>query len=180
MKQNNMILGIKGRRRTGKTTVAQLLMDHFCSSFRQCKMIGFADSIKDDIAKYTGGDVETINKNKEILRPILQKWGDFYRNGGHFIDIVEKELKLMEAPFLFIIHDVRFIDEAKAIKKWGGIIIGVERSYLICDKKIDLHPSETEADQITPDLPVCNDGSLEELKHHGMLQVIEWLNRCLS
>lgn len=57
-----------------------------------------------------------------------------------------------------IIDDVRFVNEAAAIRSVGGIIIRVERPGLT---PMD-HLSETEQAHITPDYTVANNRSFEE------------------
>lgn len=57
-----------------------------------------------------------------------------------------------------IIDDVRFVNEAAAIRSVGGIIIRIERPGLT---PMD-HLSETEQAHITPDYTVTNNRSLEE------------------
>lgn len=57
-----------------------------------------------------------------------------------------------------IIDDVRYINEAAAIRSVGGIIIRIERPGLTPMQ----HASETEQAHITPDYTVANNRSLEE------------------
>lgn len=70
----------------------------------------------------------------------------------------------------WIITDVRFPNEAKAIKDRGGIVIRVNRTYYTEDKKyiigydpFETHPSETALDDYEFDYVIENDGSLDEL-----------------
>ena len=72
----------------------------------------------------------------------------------------------------WIITDVRFPNEAKAIKDKGGILIRCERTYYTEDKRYKIgfdpfekeHPSETALDSYKDwDYVIKNDGSLEDL-----------------
>lgn len=60
----------------------------------------------------------------------------------------------------FAITDVRFINEANAIKEWGGYVVEITRPG--CDG--DNHASETELDGYPFDYTLANDSTLEEFK----------------
>ena len=62
----------------------------------------------------------------------------------------------------WIITDVRFPNEAQAIKEREGLIIRVVRNSVAADK-VNLHPSETALDDYKVDQIITNDGTLEEL-----------------
>ena len=69
----------------------------------------------------------------------------------------------------FIITDVRFPNEAQAIKEAGGIIVRVTRptnddSGEAAWKK---HESEAFIDEMKVDLDICNCGTLEDFKKHA-------------
>lgn len=59
----------------------------------------------------------------------------------------------------WIITDMRFPNEMKAIKDRGGITIRIER----LGQPVNNHPSETSLDDATFDYVVNNDGSIDEL-----------------
>jgi len=71
----------------------------------------------------------------------------------------------------WIITDVRFTNEAKAIKDRGGIVIRVNRTYYTEDKKyimghdpFETHPSETALDDYNDfDYVIENDGTIQDL-----------------
>lgn len=72
-------------------------------------------------------------------------------------------------PFIFgpgaaawwVIPDVRFPDEAEAIKREGGTVIKVVRPGL--ERPADGHASETSVDEVVEDHLVQNDGTLGDL-----------------
>lgn len=70
-----------------------------------------------------------------------------------------------------IISDVRFPNEAKAIKELGGVIIRVERVGL---ESNDTHSSETAMREIAPDYIIENTKGLKELKNAVGLLVELW------
>lgn len=62
----------------------------------------------------------------------------------------------------FVVHDVRFPNEAEAIRKHGGVIFKVVRPDLC---STDEHPSETSVDRIDPEYLIHNPpGDLERLR----------------
>lgn len=61
----------------------------------------------------------------------------------------------------WIISDMRFENEMKAIKDHGGITIRVTRPGWINTR--DMHPSETSLDNATFDFELNNDGSIDDL-----------------
>ena len=63
----------------------------------------------------------------------------------------------------WIITDVRFPNEAQAIKDRGGFIIRVNRNWGNTDNLFNQHPSETALDNATFDYTIDNNGSIEEL-----------------
>jgi len=72
----------------------------------------------------------------------------------------------------WIITDLRFPNEAKAVEKRGGITIRVNRDNGTRAIDLNPHPSETSLDSHKFDYIIENDGSLEDLvnKVRGILQ----------
>jgi len=71
----------------------------------------------------------------------------------------------------WIITDVRFPNELKAIEERGGIPIRISRTGIHTPKPEDLHPSETSLDNASFKYYINNDGTLEDLikKVHEIL-----------
>lgn len=177
----NLIIGITGRKRAGKSTIAGILptfLTHYSNHYR----IGIADEIKATLATYTGGSVEKIEENKDILRPLLQTWGDIIRE--RLLDILSAKIKKLEKPYLLIIPDVRLKAEAKYLRDHSCkevnevIILKVERRemdsyghYLPLDysssisgpSSVDSHCTETEVDMISYDYLIQNNLSIDYL-----------------
>jgi hypothetical protein len=68
----------------------------------------------------------------------------------------------------WIVTDVKYPNQAKAIKDRGGIIIRVNRDYILRGVELPFikdaqHPSETALDDYEFDHVIDNDGSIEEL-----------------
>jgi hypothetical protein len=158
------------------------------SSSWECK--AFSDKLKEIVCLIFGCtkvDLEDENfKNLKVseemnftYRECLQKLGtDVFRNHFHeniwinalfseykrfiptYVDLrCTKSSKVFEYPY-WLITDVRFLNEVKAIKSKGGKVIKVER----ISKDSDTHRSEVELDKFNNfDFIIDNNKSIEEL-----------------
>lgn len=164
-----MIIGITGRKRSGKNHFATVAGRHLASKARPYWFIAFADELKRQILeipvmKENHFGFDDIEKHKERFRPVLQHFGtevvrelvdkDYWINKA-----METATEKAKEGYVVFIPDVRFIDEAKAIQKSGGKIVKIEwngeREYSHTDK----HKSETITDHIEYDAMVSNDGT---------------------
>ena len=183
---NNLIIGITGRKRAGKSTIADILPT-FLTHYPNLYKIGISDEIKQTLASYTGGSVAKIEENKDILRPVLQQWGDIIRE--RLLDILNAKVKKLQEPYLLIIPDVRLLDEVKFLREVLGsssdptkltdvVILKVERReidsyghYLPLEfsssisglSSVDNHITETEVDRISFDYLIQNNLSIDYL-----------------
>jgi dephospho-CoA kinase len=101
------------------------------------------------------------------VRDLLQKLGtEAMRNGLHENVWVNALFSDYTKDQYWIITDVRFPNEFKAIKEKGGIVIRVNRpshsKHIV--KVINDHPSETALDGYDFDYVIENDGDLKKLK----------------
>lgn len=155
--QNNILIGLKGKIGSGKTTSAEILKEEF--TIEEYVMAGPIKKIG-SIMGFT--DTELYGTQEEKLKK-NPYWGISAR---HFLqifgtdicrDALSEKIPAMYSIWLqlFEIHmnknkstnilvsDIRFPDEADAIQKNGGIIIEIDR---------------------TPDEP--QDSDWENIKHH--------------
>ena len=165
-----MIIGLGHRARVGKDTIGEYLEDRK-GWYRTC----FAASLK-EAAKIIFGwtDEHVYGKLKEVVDPFwgfspreaLQKLGtDACRNHIHrdiWVKSVERRVK--SAPDAnWIITDVRFPNEVASIKKMGGFVIRIDRSF---PDQISTqgHESEHALDHFKAwDEVISNNGTFEEL-----------------
>lgn len=161
-KRTEIIIGLAGRKRSGKTTAANHVMDLAKAQGLVPIRIGFADPLKAEVAKIFG---PTNEEDKAILRPVYQAVGEamkalrgrdvwtirlqeawnHYRNHGYN---------------MLLVDDVRFAYEAKTIQGMGGQVWRVVKPD--SDASGDLHPSETNVDLIQPDATIFNEKTLEK------------------
>lgn len=163
------ILGICGRKQSGKDATYDLIKEILQPN--KVIRIAFADCLKEEVAKACGVTVEYIEKHKEIFRPMLQWWGTEFRRNLHsdtywITKWVKKVIALDETKiYMVVVPDVRFINEANAIKEAGGQVIKIERPLPNLTVR-DYHPSENDlicSDWKFDDL-IINNGTLADLQ----------------
>jgi hypothetical protein len=170
-----MIVGITGRKGSGKNAA--------CENVPGWATMSFAGPLKRVCATVFGLTTEEMSnpQKKEAImnrwpyetpRAILQKVGtDMFRN--LYPDVWVQNLKdrvMASAGEDVVITDVRFENEARAIRELGGYIVRVERPGL---PKVDSHSSELEMDLISVDATVINDGSVRLLQARFIAAVFE-------
>ena len=174
------LIGITGKIGAGKSTLANILRNYGYLEY------SFATPLK-QIGEIFGFSKESLYGSQEDKLKIHEKWGisaryflqklgtDIFR-----ISLKEKipEMKINSSIWIelfklnynpsvkTVISDVRFLDEAKAIKELGGIIIKIERNNNRFDlsSELNTHVSEIEMEQIQPDFIIQNNESILELE----------------
>jgi hypothetical protein len=176
-----MIIGISGKLRSGKDTLAAMIMELDKSYQRKA----YADKLKVIGSMLSGIPVEKFHdvefKKEEMppewdnqltgepmkVREFLQWIGtDALRNNLHvnvWINALMSEYKPEESKWL--ITDVRFPNEAAAVLDKGGILVRVNRDV----SHISTHPSEIALDSYDKwDVVVDNNGTLDDLNNMAM------------
>lgn len=165
------VIGISGKKLTGKDTLCEALLNQ---ANVQGTRIGFADALKEEVAKACEVTMPFINANKQQFRPILQWWGtDFRRHYKGDLYWVEQAFLKINAAIkqgkqLIIIPDVRFISEAEPLRSLGAHLIRMARPIEFDDN----HPSETELDSYKHfHQIVLNNGTIGDLNKqaHALL-----------
>jgi hypothetical protein len=193
MNMDIKLLALVGRKRTGKDTVAEYLIDN-----HNYVKYSFADPIKKGVMEMFGftesqmwgseEDKETIDPRWGISpRRMLQLMGtellqyDIHKhtkenefNMGREIwvnrfRIWYKDQVSKNNELKVVVPDLRFPHEEKVIKELGGVVWRIDRPSLT---NKDTHSSENEMDIIVPNKVIINDGSLEELYEKIILNPI--------
>jgi hypothetical protein len=149
-----MIIAIGGKAGSGKSTVGNYLFNVY--GFRQ---IAFADSLKlvcknifglTDEQLYGEGKEKVDDYWKMTPRRILQTVGTECMRDGFDQDVwiksVERKIKNTVPELIpnWVITDVRFSNEMKAVRGWGGVLIRIDRpTYIITDSVSNGHISES-------------------------------------
>ena len=146
-----MIIGISGCARSGKDTVANILYNIIISNDNSCRLIAYADYLKEILGKcFNLTDDELYGSNKELplcdlpirtksgnvlpqywtTRRLLQYIGtDVFRriDPNVWVNVVKNEINSTNYDY-YIITDVRFPNELNWILMSGGIHLHVIRS----------------------------------------------------
>ena len=170
------IVGLLGKKRSGKDTFASYLVeDHGFQRF------AFADPLKSaalELDPVVGADwsnptrLSTVvsvlgweeAKERAEVRGILQRLGTAMRgvNPSIWLDATMVPALAANADgHAIVISDVRFHNEATAIREAGGVLVRVERPGLT---STDPHVSETLMDSYEADAVVANALGLESLR----------------
>lgn len=168
-----MIVGISGRKRSGKDTVYEMIRLRVHSKLPNVdiRQYAFADPVREFAVRYFG--VELDPSRKEEYRFILQGIGEMIREEVNSTYWVYRTIRKYEQEFpdVGIITDLRYPNEVDIVKEQGGVVLRVSRGQ----ENTDMHPSETSlTDEEFSDI-IYNNGTLEELR----MKVIEWTDRVL-
>ena len=172
------LLGLSGYARSGKDTVADILFDH------GFKRLAFADTLREAIYRLNptvflqnddwAGFVplqevvdtfgwEQAKKVTPEVRDLLQRLGtevgrDMF--GTNFwVDQTFRKLE-SDPGQRFVLTDVRFPNEADAVRDAGGFVLRVRREGF---GPVNGHSSETALDGYEFDAFIDNDGTIPEL-----------------
>jgi hypothetical protein len=202
-----MIIGIAGKKGSGKNTLASYIKAQFEGDFI-VKEWAFADSLKISAARaldFKGTNEECIefcNQLKDHGQiSVAEKYhmADWKISGREFLQLYGTEahreifgtnfwvnyllgkiysdedgMLIQEGnnkPRFDLITDVRFPNEAEAIRMCEGKVLQIRRKET--DKNDDLHTSEIPLDPSLCDAIVYNDFSLDELRRSAINTVKE-------
>lgn len=181
----NNIIGITGKKRSGKDSIADYLIDNHGYT-----RYAFADPIKRGLMEMFGFTDEQMWGSEQDKETVDPRWGisprrlvqitgtelyqfdlPKYLREGEFPwgrGVWTRKFKLWyldeleENPNLkVVISDVRYPHEEEIIHGLNGTMVKVIRPSL--GESTDQHSSETDIDLIIPDITLINDGTLEEL-----------------
>lgn len=178
-----MIIGITGRKYSGKDTLATMFNMHF-----NFVTYAFADPIKEAakaIFLFDNGQLYTVRKDeiderwgikpRDVFQHLGTEWAQYSfpeafpyfkekisRNlwTTRFKIWYEKEIKKNSLTKV-VVTDVRFKHEHETIKELNGYIVKIERPDL---DECDFHESETTIDSLDYDYLVINDSSIGKLQ----------------
>jgi hypothetical protein len=173
-----MLIGISGKLGSGKNTVADIIQKIMHKTY-SLELKAYADKLKQITSLMTGVSLESCytQEGKNIFLPEWQMTvGEFQqkigtegmRNGVHPNAWIYALFANYNEKSNWIVTDVRFPNEAKAIKKRKGLLVRVEGDPAKIRENSTRnlsHPSETSLDSWKPwDYMIDNSGTLAQLK----------------
>lgn len=176
-----MILGIAGRAGAGKDTVGRLLRDNHYYA-----IVAFANPIKRMLCtllnvpmeKWEDRDwKETVLPGigftpRQLAQTLGAEWGRALSE-DFWIRIAKRSIEETKAGFRhhdnlgknFVITDVRFENEASAIRAMGGLVVHVDRPGSIDGTAFSEHSSEAGIERKFNDYVILNDKAISNLAH---------------
>lgn len=171
-----LIIGLTGRPRAGKSTVAALLEERFAFV-----TIAFADPILDmlgALAQHVDVDGAWLTEPalKEQPLPVLGRsyrvlaqslgtyWGRAWAGDDFWISIAAHKLRrALEQGDNVCVSDVRFANEAAWLERTGGTLVRIERDGTAQPAGAVPHISEIEAAALNPSHTLTNNSTRAHL-----------------
>jgi hypothetical protein len=169
-----MIIGLAGHKGAGKTTIAKFLEGHgfyhvmFADKIKQALnlIFGFGGSGWNDAEwKETPHEAAYGRTPRQLAQTLGTNWGRHMVHSDIWVDATMRPalsyLRMTPSSSL-VISDVRFENEARAIRKAGGYILILERIGYV---PTDGHSSEAGIEALPGDVLLHGaDGDVEGLK----------------
>lgn len=169
------IIAITGRAGAGKDTLAEELELNY-----EYTVLRFADPLKDMVCTLLGIDREELENRerkedpvygiggasrRRLMQTLGTEWGRQYINTDLWATAtIQRAIEAVQEGRHVVIPDCRFINEAEAIRKAGGVVLEVSREAHIVDQQTLNHSSEAPLPRSLIDGIVRNDSSIEDLK----------------
>ena len=182
-----MIIGLCGKKGSGKSTAATYLKEKYGTN-----RVNFKDALVTEIKQnfnpllnamiellekqdYDGNCALTIDqlfdKKPPVIRTLMQCYGTEVRRADNENYWKNKWIvSTMEKGGRIVCDDVRFLNEADAVKSVGGFIIKIEREGLVSN---DTHKSETEMDSINYDYVISVPDGAVDILHNKLDEIME-------
>jgi len=130
------IIGIAGNARSGKDTVGTLIKQFAEKQGQQVSLVSFASALRDELnsfclEKLGISSYTTDEQEKKIIRPLLVCWGTEIRRANdesYWVKALEQNMN--DDNTLYIITDLRFVNEFNWIKKNCGVTIYLDRASI--------------------------------------------------
>jgi hypothetical protein len=168
------LIGISGKKYSGKDSVFNFIRQLY-TPLLKVERIGFADALKEEVAREFKVTLEYLEEHKADFRLMLQAWGNGKRDiidRNYWINKVVVELNYTHADII-VIPDVRYKNEADIINTLGGHLLRVNRMN---GHTTDSHPSEIDLDDYKFQHVIQNDGTLDDLMNKTRSTIIKLIH----
>lgn len=168
---NQLLIGLTGSARCGKTTAAQHLshmhgLIHYAFAMPLKGMLANGFNLTD---AHLDGDLKEqplpwLDKSpRELLQTLGTEWGRGLVHGDLWLLLAEQNLhnlaSMLPGATGAVISDVRFENEAEFIRQRGGVVIHIQRPDA---PDVAAHSSEAGIAIHDNDLVIHNDGELAD------------------
>lgn len=172
-----MIIAFSGPMGSGKTTALETLVFGTLDTQHKVRLAKLAQPLYDMqefiYRRVAGAHSRPKNfiKDRKLLQFLGKEWGRDQISDTLWIDLWKDEaLKLEARGYIVATDDVRFNNEAEAIRSLGGKIIKIESDYIFTKSRISTnsgiidHPSEYGIDSQLADYTITNNGTVSEFQ----------------
>lgn len=188
-----MIIGVCGYRKTGKSTVADILRNQgfvrrrFAEPLKDMlRVVGLTDAHLDGDLKELPSDLLCSKSPRHAMQTLGTEWARDCIHPEFWVKLWYRDVIKMHAgsgPIKILVDDVRFPNEVLAIREAGGVIWRVTRpgygadDTSSCTRRFPhwlhdpfgmqcrrVHISESYIADIRPDIELMNDGSIVQLQ----------------
>lgn len=180
--KNMKIIGISGLARSGKDSFYNLSTPFLDERGIKHKRLAFADELKNEcdpfLKKNIGISAFTeVNKEKEIIRPLLVTYGTHIRrklDPNCWINKIEPKIRKQKEVDLFFITDVRFKNEIDWVHSMGGTSIHVQREGVL--------PPNKDEEENDPILNSCSNFKVSwgNFNKENKVEILEKINTIIS
>lgn len=180
----NRILGISGKKRSGKDTFYQVLNSMLMAPKVGVRRYAFADEVKVYAQRYFHFPQNPTDEEKEEFRFVLQGIGQMLReevNKDYWVNVVLERIEAEREEFNFrgvshiaVITDVRYTNEADVISGLGEVVRLVRPDF---EDSSDTHASEVELDNYDFNQVIVNSGNKMDYINNIKTWVSKWNTR---
>jgi dephospho-CoA kinase len=170
-----MIIGLCGKKHSGKTTIADYLAERheftiadFSQPIRLMEkaFLRYLNMDEKQIERLLDGearDTEIVPElgwrtSRYFQQTLGTDWGRDIMHENIWTNALVTSGVLKDSNV--VVKNVRFLDEAHCVRKHGGYIVGIYRPG---DKEKDKHRSETELSKIDCNFSIINDSTVDKL-----------------
>lgn len=182
-----MIIGMTGLAGAGKDTVAKYLADYYGFT-----VVSFAYPLYQAISAVTGLTIEDLHDReikekplkslgkspRELLQSLGTDWGRNMIHKNMWVAVaMERISRLTEEGKHVVVTDVRFDNEAVALRLAGGLIWRVSRpGAQSCQGACANHPSEKGVSDDLVNDDIVNDSTLDYLRARADFHLLQYKN----
>lgn len=164
-----MIIGLTGLKQSGKSTAAKYLESKYGFKRHNFKDAlvkelkrNFPDLLEEMVSVHDAENIDKLFEEKPpLIRKLLQNYGTEVRrreDSEYWIREWINNRPLSNT----VVDDVRFLNEAQAVRLYGGRIVQIIKQG---QESNDQHQSETEMARIIPDSKIiANEGKPEDIE----------------